>query len=321
MALPVHDREPRRQRPSRVRPRARGREPSGHREARHRLPPIPGQGRDVLATPSSDRRPHQVKDLAGVRFHEIEALSVGSERWHEGSRGAVRQLDRRSPVHVEQQHLRARSVGQGRGEQTAVGARRRAQVGGDPLLAKDAAVLRLGVQDDDVVARSSPLVDEGQPATVERLRGELVALVGGETALGPRGQVQSPEIEVARLGRAPVEDRAVTGEDGIEVEGLRVHEHRLRAGSEVAPHDPGVAAVVADEGEVPAVRAHGGPRVELAPPGETPRRTRLEIEAPEPASRGEDHAPPVGVRRRIRRTRVEHGHVEAVHVDVVRVAA
>jgi hypothetical protein len=164
------------------------------------------------------------------------------------------------------------------------------------------------IQEMECIVAAAGLVQVDDPIAIRHgLRAALQARGVGEACPLARAQIQAPEIKVAGHGR------------GVE-EVASVHGDVFLAARKFPKHDPGVRAVIPDEGQSTSVGRPGGPRVQLASAGKAPGLPRLRIEEPEPPPCREGDGLPVGRDRRVRGPGHHHRELVALHVHMVREA-
>ena len=268
--------------------------------------PVPPRHGDLLHRPPGPADALEPQPLAVVGLGEIDPFAGRAPRRGQGQ--PRREQDGGARVgHIHETEfptLLRRPVHRHR---RPVRAQRGTRHGCDAPLDQRSRAGGVTFANDDAVAPSSlPQVDEGP---LPRLRLEFdPGRVRHRTPHAGR-DIDGPQIERAALGLGGrVEHlRPVGGEGGIEVDPRRVHPAEFRTRARRDPHDLGVVRVVAHEGDHRAVRRPRRARVDVAAAGQTAGDARRQLHDPDPAARGERHAPPVGGGRGVDRPVRERG--------------
>ncbi len=282
---------------------------------------------DGLHRPAARADPLQLGAVVVVGLGKVDPFPVVAEGRRQRHAEAAGQQDRGIRRGQRQQaQFMAAVVWPGVGEKLAVGRERhvglRRQSVFEQLrgrvrervvyLDEIAAVVLVQVEQQDVFGKDQrPAFERPAPQVVGRR--DLLPVQCLER--------DPPELERAAFRRAVVDVTTVGREHRVEVDGFDVHQHALVARPGVHRHDVQLAAAVADEHDIPAVRRPFRARVHAAGPGDAACVAGIEIHHPQPAAGREREALAVRRRRRVHRTGIQDRQLVAFQVDMMAVAS
>ena len=262
-------------------------------QSRRPIQPFPYRDFDILNRSTGSRDPLQLHDFTIVRLGKVDPAPVGAPGRRErqpapgeqhGGAGFPNAVDAQVPT------LPGRVA---ENEVRPIGTHGRSGHGQDVARNEYSWFAAVARPQLDTVA--APLGEQHHVVGARHgLRPHLDACFGGDRHVLAGREVERPHVERTRLAGDVVQRPTVRGVGGVQVERGRVNGPQFLAGFHTEDHDPGVAVVVAHDGEPVAGRMPRRAGVEIAAVGELTGGAGLQVHDPDPAARREGDVPPVG---------------------------